>query len=284
MDLLSSSSYVKARDDIYVNCSASDIGCVRLQYQKLDPTDLNGFALVEAGGTLGEQHIGGSWGCTGRPWWTLSTGTSTKEEALRKLRASNDTQVMLLRIVGLILAWLGVYFCLSPISYAAGAMGDLLENLPCVGECLGDFLEGTVTLFVCIVSIVCGCGSAIFVLGLVYVFMRPLQGLAVMAVVLCCCGGLYYLRQQMGAPNKKKKKNADQQGAEQEANVEMPGQQPGYQQQPMMGQPMMGQPMMGQPMMGQPMMGQPMMGQPMMGQPMMQQPMEGQQMYYQQQQ
>merc|ERR1719464_76180 len=130
-------------------------------------------------------------------------------------------------------------------------MGDLLSNIPCVGDCLADSLEGVVGAVITAISCGVGCGCSLLVIGIMQLFLNPLLGGSLIAVFICLIVGVVVLRRSSGAPNKKEKKpRGENEGTQLSAS---PYAAP--MQQPMMQQPM-AQPMMQQPM-GQPMQPQP---------------------------
>lgn len=226
------------------SCSAQKIGCEKLSFQQSTATHVSVFAKSKgSSGDLDKIAFPSAWGCSAESTWFIIQGTDKLDlqTALMTLLSQNDTQVWILRIVLTIFSILGVYFILSPISYAADKLGDVLNMIPCVGGYLEDAVEGVVGAVVCGIACGVGCCCSLFVISIFWLLLRPLYGGSLLAVALCCCGAAVYYRSSEGAPNKGKKKKK-------KGEAELTD----YSQQQHMAQPM-AQPMMAQPVMQQPM-------------------------------
>jgi len=147
-----------------------------------------------------------SWGCSEGTWYAFETADYTKAKVLEIAQNANDTQVMLLRLIGVIMAWVGVYCILYPIVAMADIMGDCLEWIPCVGDMLSNIVEGMVTCVICMVSCSSGTACALFTIAIVWVVMRPLVGLGLMAICILLFVLAGYVMKQFHDPEKASKK------------------------------------------------------------------------------
>eukprot|EP00408_Alexandrium_pacificum_P061099 CAMPEP_0171163626 /NCGR_PEP_ID=MMETSP0790-20130122/5246_1 /TAXON_ID=2925 /ORGANISM="Alexandrium catenella, Strain OF101" /LENGTH=535 /DNA_ID=CAMNT_0011628349 /DNA_START=95 /DNA_END=1702 /DNA_ORIENTATION=- len=170
-------------------CATEGLGCVRVSFFRSNSSAPSVIARVQTGGQLGKEQIPGSWGCEAGGWQRLVPETLDKEGMIEALQDFNRIKVWVIRIVGLLLCFLAVWLCLSPITSAAEFVGDCLNFIPCGGY-LDDLLVGLVGQVVCMIACAFGCASGLFVIALVWLYMRPLYGGLMMAGVvgLCLCG------------------------------------------------------------------------------------------------
>jgi len=115
----------------------------------------------------------------------------SKDDFLDALANANRIMTWIIRLAGLIAAWIAVYCCFSPIAAAADIIGDGLNYLPCGGY-IEDLLEGVVDAVLCCMSCAVGCSCGLFVIAVTWLYMRPLYGALMLAgsVTLCVCAVL----------------------------------------------------------------------------------------------
>jgi len=180
------------------------VGCMRLRFAKNDAEAVSVFTHVKGSGETTTQDTPSSWGCPGKPWQALTEGSVSKDEAIANLNAANGAMVVLLRIVFCVLAWVSVYCILSPLSAMAETFGGIANMIPCVGGYLENFIEGVVDSVLCCISCSVGLSCALFAMGVVWIVMRPLWGIALLlaCAVICACG--YAVRKQAGAPKSRR--------------------------------------------------------------------------------
>jgi len=194
-------------------CISQKLGCVRISYKKNAAEGLSVMTHVNTAGRTQAQTIPSTWGCKSRTWQTLMERVVSKEDFITALREANHTQTNILRVIGVIGAWLAVWCCFQPISAAADIVGDWLDCIPCVGGCLEDLLETVVDSVICCMSCGIGCSCALWVIAIVWVAMRPLYGGALMAVAVLMCLGVAGVRAACAGgrePSKKRKKKKAQ--------------------------------------------------------------------------
>jgi len=143
---LSAATLMVSRDNDLVTCDPSNLwlGCVRIQYFMSNSTSPSVITHVASGGSTEPEGMPASWGCRSSGWQELLPDKMSKPEMVAALKVQNKTKVWVLRLVGVVLCWLAVYCCLSPISAAADVFGDCFNILPCGGY-LEDFLKASST-------------------------------------------------------------------------------------------------------------------------------------------
>jgi len=160
---------------------------MRLSFKANGATSVGVFATIGSDDTTQPVNVPWFWGCPSRSWMAIvgyTEGAPTLATVVEHLQGENTARTWVLRVVGLILAWTAVYCCLSPITTAADIMGDWISCIPCIGPAIASMLEGVVECVVCLIACNTGCSCGIFVIALVWVFMRPLVGGLIMAGAL----------------------------------------------------------------------------------------------------
>lgn len=180
------------------------VGCMRLRFTMNNAKAVSVFTRVEDNGETTTQDTPSSWGCPGKPWQALMEGSVSKDDAIASLNSANAALVIVLRIVFCVLAWVSVYCILSPLAAIAETFGGIANMIPCIGGYLENLIEGVVDSVLCCISCSVGLSCALFVMGVVWLFMRPLwgAGLLLACAVLCACG--YAVRTQAGAPKSRR--------------------------------------------------------------------------------
>jgi len=206
-------------------------GCIRVSYKYSKDTSLSAFTHVGKGPfDLGAQATPGGWGCKEAPFQVGRGGPVSKESLVENLQGEQSTKVWVLRFLGLIAAWWAVHCILQPIAAAADVMGDFINYLPCGGY-LEDMLEGIVGVVLCLISCSVSLSSGLCTIAVVWLFMRPLYGAALILCVVLLCGCALGVQKQCADPSKKGKKAARRQsraGGDEQSNelAEVPMAQP----------------------------------------------------------
>jgi len=192
------------------------IGCIRISYQAAMPKDLSVVSDITSSNTLEPTSTPATWGCSADTFYSFREGKATKKDMLNGHHNSNNTLVWVLRVVGVLGAWLAAYCFFSPITWCAGKVGDCVDYVPCIGDFLEGAINGVAQAIVCTMSLGCGCSCAWFVIGMVWLYMRPLYGAAFLLVTCCCCGLLGYGGFTISQNIKSKKGKKGQDGSESE--------------------------------------------------------------------
>lgn len=173
---------VHAKQPNYLaTCKSDRLGCVRISYNRSDATHISAIGLVGASGVMTPQNVAKTWGCPTADFIRMYPREMTKEEMIAEMRKENHAQTWVLRVVGLLAAWFGLYCCFDPIATAADKMADVLSYIPCFGPMLSSALEGIVEMFLCIISCGFGMSMGLFVIAVVWLGMRPMIGGPLMA-------------------------------------------------------------------------------------------------------
>lgn len=173
-----------------VTCSEPmKVGCMRIQYFQNWDSHASAVAAVDTVGNTKPFHVDSSWGCKGDDFSALEVGSYNLPDFVSRLHESNQARTWMIRICGILAAWLAVFCCLQPIAAAADVLGDCLNFVPCIGNFLEDMVEGMVTGVLCIVSCGVGVSCALLVIALAWLAMRPMLGglLIFLCVALFCC-------------------------------------------------------------------------------------------------
>lgn len=187
-------------------CKSDRLGCVRISYNKSAATHISAIGLVGASGVMTPQNIAKTWGCPTTDFIRMYPREMTKEEMIAEMRKENHAQTWVLRLVGLLAAWFGLYCCFDPIATAANKMADVLSYIPCFGEMLSSALEGIVEMFLCIISCGFGMSFGLFVIAVVWLGMRPMIGGPLMAASLTLLlVGYFAMRKSERDPKKMRK-------------------------------------------------------------------------------
>jgi hypothetical protein len=203
-----SAESLQVSGDYLKSCSSDVLGCIRIKYMQSDSTSPSVIAAIDPDGMTKPYNMPGAWGCPGKPWQAIDGKSMSKADVIKALRDSNNAQVWIIRIVGLLCCWFAVYLCFSPFLYAVDCIGDVVNWCPCGGY-LEDALEGIATAIACAISCPIGCSCGLFVISLVWLFMRPLYGALMMAVCVCCCAGAVAIRGAYTKPPSKRQKMRD---------------------------------------------------------------------------
>lgn len=182
-----------------ITCQQQRIGCIRIQFFKNWDTIVTMVSAVQGGSTL-PVDVPSSWGCGTDKFQALEGGKESKSSFFSMMEESNTSTTWMMRVFGLLLTWAAVYCCFAPIAGAIDVVGDCIRGIPCLGQFLEDLLEGMVTCILCVVSCGFGCSCGLFVIAVVWLYMRPLIGGGLMLFCAALAAGAYFLGQ--GSKNK----------------------------------------------------------------------------------
>ncbi|CAK9044069.1 Peroxisomal biogenesis factor 6 [Durusdinium trenchii] len=137
------------------------------------------------------------------------------EELLAEENSTNEGFLWAGRIVGPIILWLAFYCFLQPILWFMDKFGDCLDQVPCVGGCLGliaDFIETLVGILICIVSCCLGLGCGLFAMAIAWIYYRPIVGVPLLLLSVAMFGGVvYFAYTRKGAQKVRRRSSARQQ-------------------------------------------------------------------------
>jgi len=201
-------------------CDGNDVvhGCVRVSFSYNADVGAGFIGNTGVGGKTEPMIMPASWGCPKSTWFVtkrlaskadIKPGKEVKEDIIASQNAKNESSLYFFRVVGVLGCWAAVYCCLYPIVAFFDIMEDYMAMVPCIGGCLsviGQVVETLVQLVVCCMSCSFGCSAAFFTIALVWLYMRPLQGILYMLGCLAVSGGAYALAHM--APKKEGKGQA----------------------------------------------------------------------------
>eukprot|EP00435_Cladocopium_sp_Y103_P066977 s216_g29.t1 len=185
---------IDATGTYIITCQQQRLGCIRIQYFKNWDTMVTMVSAVQGGSTL-PVDVPASWGCGSDKFQALEGGKESKTSFFHMMEESNTSTTWMMRVFGLLLTWAAVYCCFAPIAGAIDVVGDCIRGIPCLGQFLEDLLEGMVTCILCVVSCGCGCSAGLFVIAVVWLYMRPLIGGGLMLLCAALAAGAYFLGQ-----------------------------------------------------------------------------------------
>ena len=201
---------VNGNEIYYGNRSSVENGDVRITFEKVDPK-----AVVSILGKVQGNTFVRFKAKNGKTFARLEQGTVSSEEMYGHAESENDMLKWALRILGILIVVGGLKLMFS-------ILGTLLKVIP--------FLSSVMNFGVGIICWVVGIVWSLLVIGVAWLFYRPVIGIIILAVAI----GLIVLLAMRG---KGKKAEADLNPVPVGAGQQQPMQQGGYPQQPMQ-QPM----------------------------------------------
>lgn len=200
-------------------CSSDRIGCVRVSFSQNAAAGAAFIGDSGSGGKTQPRKMASSWGCEEGSWFrtkALKTkadilpGAEARKNIIDSANKNNESSLFWFRVLGVLGCWAAVYCCLYPIVAFFDIMEDYMAMVPCIGGCLsviGQVVETLVQLVVCCMSCSFGCSAAFFTIAIVWLYMRPLQGILYMLGCILVSGGAYALAHM--APKKEGKQARD---------------------------------------------------------------------------
>jgi len=197
------------------SCQSDRLGCVRVSYNKSDASHMTVLGLTGSSGVMSPYTIDGTWSCPEEEFIRMWPKEMTKDEAISAMKEEQKVITWILRVAGLLVAWIAIYCVFDPIATAADYMGSMLAYIPFFGEMLESALEGVVEIFLCIISCSFACSCGLLVIAVVWLAMRPviggpIMGAAVVLLVVAICA------MRCGERNPKKMRKHKQLSAEQQ--------------------------------------------------------------------
>merc|ERR1712012_178966 len=101
----------------------------------------------------------------------LMMGTIDKEKLFEHFKADAKATTWIFRVAGFLALWFAFTRCAQPLEVVT-------DCIPCIGPCLGDAVEVIACVVCCYPALACCLGVA----GVVWVAMRPMVGIPLMAV------------------------------------------------------------------------------------------------------
>jgi len=98
-----------------------------------------------------------------------------------------------------------MYMAFYPLYAVIDIVGDWLDNIPCIGDFLEDFIENLAGAMLCVGSCACGTFFALLTIAISWVFVRPTIGIPLLIAALLLGGGILYWKSTM-PPSKRKRK------------------------------------------------------------------------------
>eukprot|EP00449_Zooxanthella_nutricula_P005312 CAMPEP_0198506140 /NCGR_PEP_ID=MMETSP1462-20131121/11498_1 /TAXON_ID=1333877 /ORGANISM="Brandtodinium nutriculum, Strain RCC3387" /LENGTH=412 /DNA_ID=CAMNT_0044235349 /DNA_START=78 /DNA_END=1312 /DNA_ORIENTATION=- len=163
---------------------SNGIGRVRVKFAGNDWKHPAVTALGHnAGGQLSKWTASDSWMCAGFSLGEVRKGQVSKDDLFAKLETEANMMTYVLRAVGFLLSWFAFSLLFVPLEVAA-------DCIPCIGPCLGDNIAAVTCCISCLPGLACSLGVA----GCVWVFMRPMVGIPLLAVFVITLGGFIFFK------------------------------------------------------------------------------------------
>jgi len=133
------------------------------------------------------------------------------DELLEEEKSSNETSLYMGRVCGPLILWAAFYcFLISVVN----KIGNMLEDLPCVGRCMGvlaDFVETLVTCLICAVSCCMGLACGLMAMAFAWIVFRPLYGIILLALSLAMFAAVgFFAYNQKGQKKVRRRSGARQ--------------------------------------------------------------------------
>mmetsp|Transcript_73483 Transcript_73483/g.132331 ORF Transcript_73483/g.132331 Transcript_73483/m.132331 type:complete len:514 (+) Transcript_73483:70-1611(+) len=201
---------------------AEEIGCLRVSYWHSSATHVSHLGAVASGrSSLGLKTR--AW--TAPPSWLCNGGSSSQvdifstgwleaEELVSSAEDANTAFTWMLRLLGIVLAVVGIMMFLNPLQTLANLVDDFFDwfqFIPIAGWLLGylgDAVAGAVGCAVFAISVGIGLPSALLVLSISWCVMRPMLGIP---MVLGCVSAIGYSIMalfKLAQAGREKRKNA----------------------------------------------------------------------------
>merc|ERR1719336_88354 len=114
----------------------------------------------------------------------------SKDELFARMATQSSLITWVIRILALFGLWSGCACIFKPLEVAA-------DCIPCIGPYLGDSVSCVISCVTCPLALACGMGVA----GIVWVAMRPLWGIGMMAICCLCFAGAFAAHAQAKSMN-----------------------------------------------------------------------------------
>eukprot|EP00929_Paragymnodinium_shiwhaense_P045671 TRINITY_DN23302_c1_g1_i2.p1 TRINITY_DN23302_c1_g1~~TRINITY_DN23302_c1_g1_i2.p1 ORF type:complete len:469 (-),score=89.95 TRINITY_DN23302_c1_g1_i2:297-1703(-) len=197
----------------------TSVGCIRISYESALKADESPGVLagVSSTGDTSPQKVPASWMCSGTSKeWIKSTGSLTEKYTLEKmidtLNLENETTTWIMRICGVMGAYIAVYCMFCPCLALVDVIGDFISYVPCIGDFIENTIESGANMIACAFACGIGCSLAFFVIGITWLVMRPFVGAIVLIGACCCCAAAgWAVQQTMGNKPKGTYKKGGQQ-------------------------------------------------------------------------
>jgi len=216
-DILSSQSLTKCKSagGNILELSKNDmtsVGDLRITFTKssASSTDTVSIIAMQKKGKDGSDSVLEPWD-TGKKG-TMSVmnmlvqGEKSSDDMLNDKGSENQTMTWVYRGAFWICMWFGMQCC-------TGFIVDLALMIPCVGEMLGDLVDSVL----CCINMLVSSMVTLVVVGIAYLFVRPMIGGPLLGGALLLCVGAACLKSQ--GPKKQKRGTV---------NLEAPLVQPGF--------------------------------------------------------
>lgn len=111
----------------------------------------------------------------------IVAGDRSAEEMLDDDYSANESQVIILRIVGWLIMWIGAGCLFAPATV-------LVDQVPCVGSMLGDLAEE----MICCLTCPCTAACALLFIAIFWLFYRPIVAVVMLAICLALAGVFFF--------------------------------------------------------------------------------------------
>jgi hypothetical protein len=180
-------------------CHGDVIGCLKISYTKSSSTHVS--LMAAAGYYTGETKAWpspASWMCPSSASASQVDLFSEKKVSANRLvddaQFANSASTWVIRLVCFVLVIVGVYSFLQPIQYIADTIDHFLDwfkFIPILGwllDFLGNVVSGAARLVIFCISVGIGAPSALTVMSIAWLIMRPLFGIPMVILCAACIG------------------------------------------------------------------------------------------------
>jgi hypothetical protein len=158
------------------------IGSVKISFKSSNGNEMVSVLGENKGGSISAWKASASWGCSGNTIGSLKPGKMGKDDFFNDMKSENTALTWILRLVGFLIFWCGFSMFFAPLEVFA-------DCIPCIGPYLGD----AISCITCLLSIFPACACFVLIAGILWVAMRPLVGIPMLAVFcICSAAGVAY--------------------------------------------------------------------------------------------
>jgi hypothetical protein len=176
-----------------------ELGCIKVKYERSGSTEVSYLGRMQDDGTTRAWSAPSSWMCSSKGRSSrvdlFAQGSRDAGHLLESAESDNTLWTWVIRVLGFILAYVGIRSFFAPVEALVGAIDsglDWFSFIPIVGrllDFLGNVLRGAVGCAISLIAFGLSVPSCVMVVSIMWAIMRPL--IAVPLLVLSCVG-LYF--------------------------------------------------------------------------------------------
>jgi len=175
-------------------CASPEMGCLRISYYRSDGSHASHIATLKRGrvGETRPWEAPGSWLCSSKGTSNqvdlFQEGSMSAATVITMAEDNNSMMTWLLRAACMLGAACGFMCFLQPIQAVANMVDsflDYFQGLPLLGsvlDFLGDVVSGAACTLIVVISFGVAVPSTLAVIGLMWMVMKPMQAVPLLAV------------------------------------------------------------------------------------------------------